>query len=72
MESPPTTAQSTAELLRKPVEVLHDGCWHPGTLDRWKHDYRGWIAYVWWSEGVGLTHVEWISADRLRPTDGCA
>jgi hypothetical protein len=53
----------------RPIEVLHDGSWYPGMLDRWKHDERGWVGHVWWSEGVGLTHVEWIAAARLRPKD---
>lgn len=49
------------------VEVLHDGSWYGGRLDRWKRDDRGWVGYVWWSEGPGLTHVEWVDAERLRP-----
>src|SRR4051794_6906448 len=51
------------------VEIYYaDGRWYPGTLERWRHDPdRGWIGYVWWSEGAGLRHVEWIPADRLRP-----
>lgn len=53
----------------KPVEVLYDGQWFPGTLDRWKCDHRGWVAHVWWSEGPGLNHVEWAPADRLRPVE---
>lgn len=54
----------------QPVEVLHDGRWYRGSLERWRHsDERGWRGYVWWSEGVGLQHVEWILAERLRPRD---
>lgn len=56
--------------LYRSVAVRHsDGCWYPGMLDRWKHDERGWVGHVWWSEGPGLTHVEWIKAERLRPVD---
>jgi hypothetical protein len=37
-------------------------------LERWRRcERRGWIGYVWWREGVGLQHVEWIKAERLRP-----
>jgi hypothetical protein len=53
------------------VDILHtDGRWYPGSLERWRRDELGWKAYVWWSEGVGLRHVEWIPADRLRPQVG--
>lgn len=55
----------------QPVQVLHsDGRWYPGTLERWQRNADGWRGYVWWSEGVGLRHVEWIPADRLRPAEG--
>lgn len=53
----------------KPVEVAHDGRGCPGTLERWKRDHRGWVGYVWWREDVGLQHVEWITADRLRRSE---
>lgn len=52
--------------LKSPVEVEAGGQWYPGRLDRWKRDHRGWVGYVWWTAGVGLQHVEWIPADRLR------
>jgi len=51
----------------RPVEVLVAGEWFRGTLDRWKHDHRGWVGHVWWSRGPGLNYVEWIPTGRLRP-----
>lgn len=54
--------------MRSVEVVVGDRC-YPGTLEHWKHDERGWVAYVWWSEGPGLTHVEWIKAERLRPAE---
>jgi len=51
----------------KPCEVLHQGRWLPGTVERWRLDPDGWRAFVRWSEGPGLTHSTWEPADRLRP-----
>ncbi|HET6908044.1 MAG TPA: hypothetical protein VFH54_01795 [Mycobacteriales bacterium] len=56
--------------MHRPVEVLTDGQWYPGILDRWRRcDQRGWIGHVWWYRGVGLQHVEWIKAEQLRPSE---
>lgn len=64
------TAESTALTLPAPVEVLHDGRWHAGTLERWSHDQdRGWRGFVWFSTAPGMRYVHWVPADRLRPTE---
>jgi hypothetical protein len=42
-----------------------------GALDRWRRcPQRGCVGHVWWREAVGMQHVEWIKAERLRPDDG--
>jgi hypothetical protein len=50
----------------QPADVLVDGRWYPARLERWKLGPSGWRGYVWWTVGVGLQHVGWVPAERLR------
>ena len=50
----------------KPVEVRHDGTWHPGWLEAWRRDSDGWRAYVRYSVAVGMQHLLWVGADEVR------
>ena len=49
------------------VDVQRDGTWHPGTLERWRRDVDGWRAFVRYSVAAGMQHLEWVTADRVRP-----
>jgi hypothetical protein len=52
----------------KAVDAERGGRWFPGALDAWrKHDGR-WQGYVFYTVGVGMRHVEWAHAERLRPS----
>ncbi len=50
----------------KLAQVERDATWHPGYLEAWRHDCDGWRAYVRHSVGVGLQHLEWVNAERVR------
>ena len=50
-----------------PVDVQRDGRWHPGTLEAWRRDVDGWRAFVRYSVATGMQHLEWVTADRVRP-----
>jgi hypothetical protein len=49
------------------VDVERDGCWFPGTLEAWRKREGRWQGYVFYTVGVGMRHVEWADAGRVRP-----
>lgn len=51
---------------RSSVDVERAGTWHPGVLERWRRDVDGWRAFVR-SVATGMQHLEWVTADRVRP-----
>ena len=51
----------------RPVEVQCESRWHPGTLQPWRRDVDGWRAFVRYSVAAGMQHLEWVTADRVRP-----
>lgn len=51
------------------VRVTTDDGECPGLLQAWRLGPSGWEGYCSWTVGVGMTHVGWLPAYRLRPTD---
>jgi hypothetical protein len=51
----------------KLVCVRRDETWHAGWLQAWRRDGDGWRAYVRYSVGVGMQHLEWVSSEQLTP-----
>lgn len=49
-----------------PVEILRHDIWIPGQLEAWQKAEGGWRAFIRWSAGVGLTHIQWFWADEVR------
>jgi hypothetical protein len=47
--------------------VRRDGRWHDGELPAWRSDVGGWVGSVRYTVSSGLRHLEWVSADRVRP-----
>lgn len=52
----------------KPCEVLHDGRWVRGMVERWRRGPEGWRALVRYTEAAGMTYLNWQPAERLRPS----
>jgi hypothetical protein len=50
----------------KAVDVERDGRWFPGTLEAWRKREGRWQGYVFYTVGVGMRHVEWADAGRVR------
>jgi len=50
----------------KPVEVERDDRWHAGQLEAWRRDGDDWRAFVRYSTGAGMRHLEWVEAARVR------
>jgi hypothetical protein len=63
----------------KLVHVHRDETWYDGWLEAWRQDDDGRLAYVRYTVGVGMQHLEWVGADRgapgleteQPPTTGC-
>lgn len=50
------------------IEVLVDETWRPGELRAWSQREGGaWWGNVSWSAGPGLTYLDTVPAERLRP-----
>lgn len=50
------------------VEVLVDGTWHLGELRAWQHREDGaWWGNVNWTAGPGLTYLDTVPSEQLRP-----
>lgn len=48
------------ERLDTHVLVLHsEGVWHEGFLKHWRRDGDGWLGFVRYTMGVGMTHIGW-------------
>jgi hypothetical protein len=51
----------------KLVLVERDGHWHLGELRAWRRaDDGGWLANVIYSVAVGIRHIDWVEAERVR------
>lgn len=48
------------------VEAQRDDRWHAGYLEAWRRDGDDWRAFVRYSTGVGMRHLEWVGATRVR------
>jgi len=52
---------------RLDVEVLVNGTWHPGELrGTWRRHGRK-LCNVSWRDRPGMTHLNTVPADRVRP-----
>lgn len=49
------------------VEVRRDGAWHSGELRAWYQAEAGWTAMVQYNVGPGMTYLERVASDRVRP-----
>lgn len=49
----------------KPVQVERNDGWYPGELEAWRRGDDGWRAYVRYTAGLGLRHLEWVAAARV-------
>lgn len=49
------------------VWVRRGDVWHRGTLEAWRRDEAGWLAYVRYTVAVGMRHLEWVAAEAVRP-----
>ena len=56
----------------KPVQVERDGAWCLGQLEAWRRDDDGWRAYVRYTAGVGLRHLEWVATESVKPVTGAS
>ncbi len=52
------------------VEVLRDGAWHHGELRSWQQTEAGWDAMVQYNVGPGMTYLERVASERVRPAQG--
>lgn len=52
---------------RPDVEVLVDGTWHPGELRGWWDRDGVRLMNVSWREAVGMTRIDTVPDDRVRP-----
>ncbi len=39
------------------------------SLEAWRRDAGAWLAFVRYSVGVGLQHLDWVEAGRVGPPD---
>jgi len=46
--------------------VERDDRWHAGQLEAWRRDGDDWRAFVRYSTGAGMRHLEWVEAARVR------
>ena len=49
------------------VEVRRDGSWHSGELRSWHQADAGWDALVQYVVEPGVTYLERVTSDRVRP-----
>lgn len=49
------------------VEVRRDGSWHSGELRSWHQADAGWDAMVQYVVEPGVTYLERVTSDRVRP-----
>lgn len=52
----------------KPCEVLHDGIWSGGFVERWRRDERGWQALVRYTTAPGMSYIHWRPEAEVRRT----
>jgi hypothetical protein len=52
---------------RPDVEVRRDDGWHSGELRAWYQADDGWDAMVEYNVGPGMTYLERVTSDRVRP-----
>jgi hypothetical protein len=52
----------------KHVVVHRHGRWCDGELRAWRRDLDGWRGYVRYAVSPGLRYLEWVAAERVRPT----
>lgn len=57
---------SVTTSLPRPVEVLHHGCWVPGSMEACRRDGDGWRAFVRYRTGPGETYLSWRTEDEVR------
>ncbi len=48
------------------VVVVRDDTWHRGHLEAWRRDGARWRAFVRYTTGTGMQHLEWVDAERVR------
>ena len=54
----------------RPVRVRVDDQWHDGRLEAYRRDPDGgWLGFVRWSEGIGLTRIGWLGEGDLQAVD---
>ncbi len=52
----------------RPIQVLVDGAWVPGSLIAWRRDPdAGWRALVQYTLAPGMTYLHWRPAAEVRP-----
>jgi len=51
------------------VEVLHEGTWHLGVLERWRRDDGRWLGFVR-SSGAGQRLGYWVDQEHIRTVAG--
>lgn len=56
----------------RPVRVLVGDQWWDGELEAYRQEKDGtWRGWVRWSEGVGVTRIDWFGEDSIfRVSDG--
>jgi hypothetical protein len=47
--------------------MRRDERWYDGWLQAWRRGGNDWLAYVRYSVGVGMMHLEWVGAERVQP-----
>lgn len=53
----------------QPTQLVHverDSPGHAGELRAWRRDDTEWLANVIYSIAVGIRHIDWVTADRVR------
>lgn len=53
--------------LDTPVEVLVDGTWWPGFLERRRQAGDSWEGFVRWSTAPGENRIGWHPYEQIRP-----
>jgi hypothetical protein len=49
------------------ASALAPSVWYPGFLEGWRRYDDGWMASVTYRVAVGMHHVDWVGAERVRP-----
>jgi hypothetical protein len=52
----------------RPVIVRRDDRWLDGDLRARRRDGDGWLGFVCYAESAGLRWLEWVAAERVRPS----